>query len=110
MLPIPKSLLIHSATIATAGAQSTWGTTTYSESQTLLHVRVEPSSKLITTKDNKQLQLSAILFFDCKNSSPHNQAFKVDDIVTFGNKNYKITIIDALYDKSKLHHYEIGLM
>ena len=36
----------------------------------LKNIRIEPSSKVIRDKNNVEWQLAAVLFFDCKNSSP----------------------------------------
>lgn len=110
MLPIPKNLLIHTVTLASAVSQDSWGKTVLTDPVTLAHVRVDPSHSIAISKDDKQLQLTATLFYDCKNSSPHNQVFEVDNIIVFNSKTYRIKTIEPLYDDKKLHHYEIGLM
>lgn len=111
MLPIPKSLLIHKATLQKSNDNSAWGTTTEDNPLTLLScIRIDPSSSIVTTKTNKQLQLTAMLFYDCKNSLPKGQIFCEEDKITFNNKEYTIQSVAELYDEKKLHHYEIGLI
>ena len=73
-------------------------------------VRIEPSSKVIKDKNNNEIQLAATFFFDCKNSKPKNILFEEGDIVVFNNQKHKIQLIEPLFDKKKLHHYEIGLV
>lgn len=108
MKPIPKSILIHSATLTKSVIENAWGNKSGGNVTQLKNVRFEPTSKLAVTKDNKQVQLSAIMFYDIKNSTPA-VSFSVDDNISFDNSNYTITTIDKLYDRAKLHHLEIGL-
>ncbi len=110
MRAIPKKLLIHSAILRTKESEDKWGKTTPSSDKKLNHVRVEPSSRHIVTKDNRQINLSATLIFDIKNSTPKKQEFCVGDRIIFDNKEYSIEYIDKLYAMKKLHHIEMGLV
>lgn len=110
MKPIPKRLLIHSVTAAAKTNEDKWGTKTLNSPVTLSYVRVDPSRSLVTSKDNRQLQLSAVLFYDCKNSIPKSHSFELEDVITFGERTYTVKSVEPLYDGEKLHHYEIGLM
>ncbi len=74
------------------------------------HVRIEPFEKLIRGKNQVDIKRDSVLFFDCKNSSPRDTLFVVDDIVKWNNLTYQVVAIEPLYDRKKLHHYEIGLI
>lgn len=73
-------------------------------------IRIEPTSKVIRNKNNAEIQLAAILFYDCKNSFPQDIVFSEDDIILFENGKYAVQLIESLYDNQKLHHYEMGLV
>ena len=108
--PIPRALLIHSATHKYGTlADDGWGNMTHPSSQSLEFVRFEPSSKLVMTKDNNEVQLSAVMFFDCINSVPAGATFAVGDQIVFGDRTYHVETVDTLYDRT-LHHYELGLI
>ena len=109
MLPIPKNLLIHSAMLRTV-SEDKWQSETVQTTAELTKIRVEPSSKLVTAKDNRQVSLSAVLFFDCKNSRPCDVNFKHGQKIVFQGTEYTIETIEKLYDNSRLHHYELGLI
>ena len=73
-------------------------------------IRIEPCSRLVTAKDNRQVSLSAVLFYDCKNSRPKNQIFSQGQKVIWNGTEHIIETIEPLYDDNKLHHYELGLI
>lgn len=73
-------------------------------------VKMEPSSKVIRDKNNAEIQLSATMFHDCRNSNPRNVTFEIDDVIIFNGVSYRVQIIEPLYDHKKLHHYELGLV
>jgi len=87
-----------------------WGNKKETKETRLQHVRMEPSVKIIRDKNNAELQLSATLIYDCKNSRPKEVEFHVDDGILFNGQRYKIQDIEPFYDKKKLHHYEIGVV
>lgn len=107
MRPIPRSLLIHSATLYEE-RENSWQERELVELAKLSHVRVEPASKMIITSDNRSVTLSATLFYDCRNSQPTVE-FKPGYILEFGGKRYRVETVEVLYDKQKLHHLEVGL-
>lgn len=110
MRPIPRALLIHSATHKYGvPADDGWGNLTHPDTRTLEFVRFEPSTKLVMTKDNKEVQLSAVMFFDCVNSVPAAAEFVLGDQIIFDGRTYHVEMIDKLYDGQKKHHYEVGL-
>lgn len=110
MRPIPKKMLIHSATIEAVASKDRWGKETFSSAVDLKNVRFEPSTKIVKDKQNNDVQLACTLFYDCKNSLPKNVNFYNDQIISFNSEKYKVQIIEPLYDMKKLHHYELGLI
>ena len=76
----------------------------------LERVRLEPTSKVIRDKNNAEIQLATVMFYDCKNSSPKELSFKTDEIIVFNGQRHQIKTIEPLYDEKKLHHYELGLI
>lgn len=109
MLAIPKNLLIHSAVLQSM-TEDKWQSKTTENIAELKKIRIDPSSKLVTSKDNRQIALSAVLFFDLRNSRPMNISFKHGQKILFGGNTYTIETIEKLYDDKKLHHYELGLI
>lgn len=110
MNSIPKRLLIHSVTYNRVGGKDIWENETLTNEDLTL-VRMEPSDKLVQNKQNQEVRLSSLLFYDLRNSQGlGSEGFKLDDNITFQGRNYVITTIDALYDRNKLHHYEVGLV
>lgn len=109
MKPIPKNLLIHSAQLAEI-SKDEWQNETQKPLADLQHIRIEPSSKLVTDKQNRQITLSAVLFFDCKNSRPKAVEFSHGQKIVFNSMEYTVETIELLYDGKKLHHYELGLV
>lgn len=111
MKPIPKSLLPHSVMLhkkVNDGGRFEEDSLDYGTK--LTYVRMEPSSRIVRNKNGAEIQLAATLFYDCKNSSPHDIAFNVDDIIVFNGQKHRVQIVEPLYDRRKLHHYELGLV
>lgn len=110
MRPIPKSLLIHTVMMYKKGEEDRWGKGNPDYGTELTYVRMEPSGRIVRDKNNAEIQLAAVLFYDCKNSSPRDVEFCVDDIIVFNGMKHKVETVDPLYDNSGLHHYELGLI
>lgn len=119
--PIPKNLLVHSAELVTKYSPDKWGRSSSSSRQALSHIRIEPSSKMIADNTGTSVRLSAVLFYDCTNSSPGvTFALKNDEAdgktvdiqqVIFKGRIFSVRTIEPLYaDNEKIHHYEIGLV
>lgn len=60
MKPIPKSLLIHSAVLYEV-KENAWQETEKKELARLSGIRIEPSSKMVVTSNNRSVTLSATL-------------------------------------------------
>lgn len=107
---IPKELLIHKVTHSQNVNKDRWGKSKTVKEQTLERVRMEPTNKIIRDKNNAEIQLAAIMFYDCRNSIPRGVIFAVDDIISFNGEKYRVQTTDPLYDRKKLHHYELELV
>lgn len=107
--PIPKTILIHRAVLHEK-IKDSWDTKSPKKVGELERIRIEPSNKVIRDKNNEELQLAALLFFDCKNSSPRGQNFEVNQMVDFQGEFFRVAVVEPLYDRKKLHHYEIGMV
>lgn len=108
MIPIPKRLLIHTASYTAQANEDKWGGFTTDEPITLSYVRLDPDRKLVVDDQNRQIICTATLFYDCTNSTPQNFTFETGGIVEFGGCSYRVETVQPLYDVA-LHHYEIGL-
>ena len=109
MKPIPKNLLIHSAFAIELNQRERWEEPTEKKRTELSRLRIEPSSTLRISKSNQQVQLAAVLFYDCCNSRPKDFDFSVVDKIEFEGEQYNIVSIQKLYDDKKLHHLEVEL-
>ena len=107
--PIPKRLLIHSVTHKTLPTKDQWGTVSWGTSQAVSFVRVEPTSKVIISKDSKQVQLSALMLYDSVNSIPTDINFTVQDAIVYDGVEYIIMVVDKINDDTGLHHLEVGM-
>lgn len=110
MRAIPKSLLIHSVKLHKKVNVDRWGKGELDTGIDITSVRIEPSSRIVRDKNNAEIQLAATLFYDCKNSSPKDMTFCIDDIIVFNGAQYRVQTIEPLYDEKHLHHYEAGLV
>lgn len=111
MKPIPKSLLPHSVMLhKKVNAGGRFEEDSLDDGTKLTYVRMETSSRIVRDKNGAEIQLAATLFYDCRNSDPKDISFKVDDVIVFSGQNHRIQIVEPLYDRKKLHHYELGLV
>lgn len=108
MRPLPRSLLIHSATLQ-AYTTDAWQAKTLSTVANLTQIRIDPSSKQVIAADGTTKQLTATLFYDTRNSLPKVVSFALGQLVVFGGNTYRVESIAPLYEARKLHHYEVGL-
>lgn len=112
-MPIPKSLLPQSATHKYGQpTDDGWGNKALPSSRTLSHVRFEPSTKLVVNKENQQVQLSALMFFDCRNSAPAGISFAIGDQIskTDGAAYTIVGGVDPIWDERRPHHLELELV
>ena len=109
MKAIPKKLLIHTAVAVEKGEPDMWGKCEDVNRTELTYVRVDPSSSLRISKDNKQVQLAAVLFYDCRNSAPRGYDFSHVDRIEYDGRQYNIKNVEKLSDEKGLHHLEVEL-
>lgn len=109
MRPIPKFLLIHSATLKKESAENVWGKKT-NTSTSLSSVRFEPVNVRHWNVQEGLPEATVRMFFDCRNSVPFGMAFDTGDVITFNSRDYTITSVSSLYDERGLHHYEVYLI
>lgn len=105
---ISKRLLPHTAILKHSIGKDRWDEPTYDDTE-LSYVRFDPSSKVIQSKTNQELQLNSIMFYDYKNSRPKDVIFDEGDILIFDDKIYKIVAINCPSGFEK-HHLELGLI
>lgn len=111
MKPIPHSALPHNIVLRAPGQTDAWdGETERSAGTEIRYVRIEPSSKLVSDTQNRQIQLSALLFYDCTNSTPRGISWKQGQKITFNGQPMTVQVVEPLYAAQALHHYEIGLV
>lgn len=110
MRPIPKALLIHEVLLQCVIDKDSWGKEKLSEPIALKYVRLEPSTKYVKDKEHNEIQLAAVLFYDCYNSRPRKQLFHDNQVITFNNEKYRVQLVEPLYDGRRLHHYELGVI
>ncbi len=110
MRPIPKTLLIHTVRLQEVTEKDAWGKESLGKSVDLRYVRLEPSTKYVTDKDHNEIQLAAVLFYDCHNSQPRDQTFSDGQVLSFNGEKYRVQLVEPLYDGRRLHHYELGLI
>lgn len=110
MMSIPKRLLIHVVELRTVSKKDSWGKESLTDPVMLNHVRFEPSGKYVRDKQNNEFQLAAVMFYDSKNSRPSGLIFSDGQIIAFNGEIYQVQLVESLYDGTKLHHYELGLI
>ena len=116
MIPIPRRLLIHSCELGTEFSKDKWGNVS-ADSKTLSCVRIEPCAKVVKDADGVDVQLSAVLFFDCRTSYPRSAVFRLPgdggcerQTVIFEGRRFVVGSVERLYDTKGVHHLEIGLV
>jgi len=111
MVKIPRWMRPHTITYKARTGTDAWSNPSYAASVTVNYVRMEPTSKIILSKDNTQIQLASVLYYDCQDSSPTGMQFKGLDVIEFNGRTYTVIEPDSLYDKGvTAHHLEIGLI
>lgn len=108
--PIPKKLLVHDVMLHKVIEDDRWGTSHLDDGVHLEKVKMEPTTQIVRDKNNAEIQLAAVLFFDCTNSRPKDTAFQTDDIVIFNGERFSVETIETLYADECPHHYEVGLI
>lgn len=108
MLPIPLRLLIHEATLNEVD-KNDYGAEQDKLIATLKYVRFEPSTRIVHTADNADVQCVSTLFIDAISSWPVGVSPAVGNSVVWEGRRYKVQDIQRLYDDNRLHHLEVEL-
>ncbi|MHB1152094.1 MAG: putative minor capsid protein [Eubacteriales bacterium] len=117
--PIPARILKHSAILKKCTGTDAWEKPTYAD-YTLSRVCIQPSNKTVKSKDNTDITLSGLMFYDCRLSSPRNLDLKAlknqadaaggDMLLVFGSETFTVETVETLYDDvGSYHHTEVGL-
>lgn len=117
--PIPAKILRSTATVSVCNSTDLYQNQVYT-TYTVKRVHLQPTERIVKSPTNTDLQLSAILFVDCRISSPaldwralldaaHDKGG--DMRVTVRGVTYTVQTADGLRDDTdRLHHWEIGLI
>lgn len=108
MLPIPLRLLIHEATLNEV-VRDDYGAEQDKLIASLKYVRFEPSTRIVHTADNADVQCVSTLFIDSVSSWPLGISPTVGNSVVWEGRRYKVQDIQRLYDDNRLHHLEVEL-
>lgn len=108
--PIPKKMLVHTATYAPYQGKDAYQKATYGDSVQLYNVKFEPVKKPSLTSLGEQKDDRMKMFFDGVNSSPSLTFYEFDK-VTFSGQDYIIREAQPFYGLSdSIHHWEIILV
>lgn len=107
--PIRLSLLIHTVQyLEYIGENSTWGGSgDYAPAVTIERVRVEPKQTVVSNGNGESIVMQSLLFHDSVYSTPID--FKDKSKIIFNGKEMIVKKINEFYDRSSLHHVEVGL-
>ena len=116
--PIPPSILRSTATVEVCTGTDLYQNQTY-ETYTVKRVHIQPTEKIVKTRENTDQQLSSVLYVDARISSPaldwrtllqsaHDHGG--DMRVTIRGVTYTVAYVDGLRDDTdRLHHWEIQM-
>lgn len=116
--PIPSKILRSTATVKVCTAIDVYQNQTYA-TYTVDHVHLQPTDKIVKSKDNTDNQLSSVLFADRVHSTPFDWSGQLEAAHRIGGDvrviirgtEYTVLAVDALRDDTDhFHHWEIGLM
>lgn len=109
MQPIPKRMLVNSATYEEYIADTGEGSS-YKIVVTLDHIKIDEQLQFSYTSNGKEIVGNAMLFYDLTNSSGLTAKPVNESKITFEDKTYTIKDTDILRaNDSTPHHYEILL-
>ncbi len=108
--PIPRRLLVHSATL-NPYAGTVNSVKTYGAAMALKFVRFEPVKQNAMTSLGEMKSDRFVMVYDCKNSTPSRTTFKANDKITFGNYVMAVRkVADGIDDTPNVHHFEVNLV
>lgn len=117
--PIPRRILRSTALVKVCTWTDAYQNQVYGQQYTVQHVHLQPTERIVKTKDNTDHQLASVLFVDARHSTP---ALNWQGLLESAHKNggdmrvivrgveYTVVTVDGLRDDTdRLHHWEIGL-
>lgn len=105
---IPARLLIHSCELYKQDTASRYGDAYAKAPITIEHVRCDYGIEKIDKTWADDTSVSAVLFIDCRNSSPFVIPEARDKIVINGSQTF-VKSVKQLYGIDGLHHVEVAL-
>lgn len=119
MQSIPAQILIHSGTMTIYYAADKWNNTRTATTAPISHVRIEPYRREKHDRDQQEVTLTAMLFFDCKNSAcelpfvlpgdAYNGGKVKQQTISALGRVFVVKTVEPIYDDQALHHFEVGL-
>lgn len=118
--PIPMQILKTAATLKVPIDTDRWGEPVY-QTYELKRTHLQPSNSVKKTRDNADVVLRSLLFYDCRNSLPRGLDFNAlktaaDDVggviaLDINGLEYHLETVEAIPDdRGAVHHYELGLV
>ena len=118
--PIPARILRSTAAVKVCTAVDMYQRQVYGEEYDVWQVHLQPTERIVKTRDNTDKKLSAVLFADVRRSSPDlNWALLLEQAhdrggdvrVTVRGFEYTVVTAELLRDDTdRPHHWEIGLV
>lgn len=109
MQPIPKRMLVNSATYEEYIADTGEGSS-YKTAVTLDKIKIDEQLQFSYSSNGKEIVGNGILFYDLTNSSGFTNKPVNESRITFNGKTYTIKDTDILRaNDSTPHHYEVLL-
>ncbi|AUR81269.1 minor capsid protein [Bacillus phage Carmen17] len=108
---IPKHLLIHTVQyLEYAGTSGGWGGSggSYLPSVDYKHVRVEPSTQMISDGNGNSMVARGVMFIDMVNSDYNNKIPTEKSKIIHNGIEFVVKQVDYLYTR-ELHHVEVYL-
>lgn len=120
MRPIPPRILTTSGTLKVPISADRYGKAEYSETN-FSKTHLQPSSSVKKTRDNREVVLRSLLFYDVRGSLPRGLDFDVlktqaekvgsDMLLLANGLEYIVETVEMIPDDTgKPHHYELGLV
>lgn len=109
MRPIPLCLLIHRAMLSDV-ERDEYGNEQDKAAACLQNVRFEPSTRMVRDAAGTDIQASATLLIDARNSQPAGVTVSVGQSVQWDGRRYLVQDVARLYDENGLHHLEVDLI
>lgn len=110
MIPIPRRVLCHTATLYPFTSVDEYNNVTYGEAVNLSYVRFQATRQTALTAMGEARDDRLVMFYDCANSLPAGIVPKEMDKLVFANSPFIVRTVNAEYAMdASVHHYEVML-